>query len=140
MLTRFQIAPKYQYHNRLGLSDAINENLYKLSAELCSWCFLESGSKQDFKVLLNYTSIRNPFPSIEISGKQFAGPEDLLGNLTFAEFRNGLSLIQEYFQCMQNEDITEAEEVLNTFISSFYKSEYCAKLESYIKQSILIWF
>ncbi|MBP3944410.1 hypothetical protein J5U18_12750 [Sphingobacteriaceae bacterium WQ 2009] len=140
LLTGFQVAPKYQYHNRLGLSDAINENLYKLSAELCSWCFLESGSKQDFKVQLNYTSIRNPFPCIEISGKHCTGPDDLLGNLTFAEFRNGLSIMQDYFQCIQNEEIAEAEGLLNTFISLLYKSEDCTKVELYIKQAILIWF
>lgn len=140
LLTSFQVSQNYHYNNRLGLLDNLNENIYKLSAELCSWCFLETGNMKDNKFQLNYNSVRNPFPSIEIKGIKYSGPDDLLGNLTFSEFRNAISLMQEYFQCVQVQDTTDTELALDNFISILYKCEGCSAVLTYVKHSVLIWF
>ncbi|GAA4137948.1 hypothetical protein GCM10022216_14540 [Sphingobacterium kyonggiense] len=103
----------YIIRQKLGLNKSINERIFALSSELCSWVFEknEIGNYQ-----LSFETVNNFFPVLL---SKYHGPKALLSDLSFSEFNDALSLLNLYYD--QKDDFEESENTLNQFLSIIYR-------------------
>lgn len=148
-LTNLKLGFKYLIRQKLGLNDLINERIYMLSEQLCSWVFNQNS---DGKYELNLQTVNNIFPVLEDT---YYGPEALLADITFGEFKSSLGVLNKYFEHKDSPE--EAQPFLDFFIASIYrpkdsygnrvpfhkyvvKPEIFEKTPLWIKQAIVIWY
>lgn len=139
----------YLIKQRLGLNNFLNQRIYLLSQQLCGWVFSHS---IDDKYELNFNSICNPFAIIN---SKFHGPDDLLSDITFLEFKSAIGTMNEFFEA--KEDPILASQLLDLFIATLYRplgndeqkvpfnkhiinAANFENVPAYIKHSILLWF
>lgn len=112
-LTGFKVNFWYMLRQHLGLNKKANEQIYRLSHNLCDWIFTktETGAYE-----LNYETPTNHFPKLS---DHFHGPDDLLGDLTIGEFKSALEVLNLYFDSKSNPD--EAMLHLQYFLAILYR-------------------
>ncbi len=139
---------KYLIRRKLGLINLVNERVFQLSQQLCDWIFIKN---EDDNFELDYKTVRNCIP---ILLDQYHGPDDLLSDISMAEFKSALSLLDQYFEAKDNED--QSNLLLNYFIATIYRPrikgeritlhhyvvepELFQKVPLWEKQVIAIWF
>ncbi|HIY76398.1 MAG TPA: hypothetical protein H9825_09060 [Candidatus Sphingobacterium stercorigallinarum] len=149
LFTGLKFGPGYHIKQRLGYNAEINERIYLLSEQLCGWIF-EKNEQDGFE--LSYQTITNFFPVLL---NKYHGPDDLLADITLAEFKQAIAMLNDYFETKEDPD--RADLFLNYFIATLYrpkdKSGIKVPFHSYVveptlfervepwrKQAIAIWF
>lgn len=149
LFTGLKFGPGYYIKQRLGYNTEINERIYLLSEQLCGWIF-EKNEEDTFE--LSYQTVINFFP---ILLNKYHGPDDLLSDITLAEFKQAIAMLNDYFEA--KEDPERADLFLNYFIATLYrpkdKNGIKVPFHSYViepilfelvepwrKQAIAIWF
>lgn len=129
-----------------------NAEIYRIAHDLTAFLFVDPNADQPE---LNYNSAYNLFPKFKASGITFFGPDHLLIDLTFGEFRAAFNAMSEYFS-------TRTEDSLNYFIACLYRpaskgsklkkrvaynseliGQYAVKLKDLAhehKTAVLLWF
>lgn len=92
--------------------DEKNANLYLLSEQLMGFLFRPEGET----LAINYNTIMNHFPIVNVSGTAFYGPEHMLSDLTFGEFRAAVEEMNEYFE-------SRDEHQLSRMLACLYRPE-----------------
>lgn len=132
--------------------DLKHSNTYQYAKELTEFLFIpEDVNQPDKPVELNFDLVTNVIPSFKVGGLTFYGPADLLSDLTFGEFLEALTNMDEYFQSKQ-------EKHLDYFICALYRPQHLPgarmplddhykdlgkhiyKLPAHKKYGILLWF
>lgn len=148
-LTGLKFGLMYFLRNRLGFNHAVNERIFQLSQELCNWIFVEN---EDEHLELQYNTITNFFPVLL---ENYYGPDQLISDMTLMEFKNSITLLDQYYDAKDQEE--EAELLLNYFIATIYRPknergerrslhnyiiepEIFTKVPTWKKQVIAIWF
>lgn len=148
-LTKIKFGLKYLIRRKLGLNSLIDERIYHLSQQLCDWVFRKN---EEDVYELNYQTIVNFFP---VLSEKYYGPESLLADLTFGEFKSALTVLDQYFENKSNQE--EAMPYLDFFIATLYrekddkgnrlpfhnyvvKPNYFEEVPLWRKQAIAIWF
>ncbi|NQD71335.1 hypothetical protein HP439_11445 [Sphingobacterium shayense] len=146
--TKIKFGIGYLVRQKLDLNDDINAKIYQLSEQLCGWVFTK---QNDTTYELQYDTIVNHFP---ILLNKYHGPENLLADVTLGEFKTALSILDQYFEC-KNDEI-QATEHLDLFLSVLYRHkesgqkvpfyqhlpdpEIFRRVPVWQKQCITIWF
>lgn len=76
-------------------------------AMLCDKClgFMFDGDSGRF----SFDSVKNPLPEVRVGWIRLTGPADMLGNLTFGEFRHASAALNSFFS---SEDVSDLDECL----------------------------
>ncbi|MGJ1419988.1 hypothetical protein ACR79T_10205 [Sphingobacterium spiritivorum] len=151
LFTGLKLGLLYQIRQRLNLNKIINEQIYRLSKQLCNWVFERTEDIADEKYELRYNTIINFFPTL---CDNLIGPQDLLSDITFGEFKAAIAVMDEYFDEKDNPEL--AGERLNYLLAMLYRPvkdgarcsfqgfvvepDAVKNVPAWIKQSILIWF
>ncbi len=92
--------------------DEKNANIYLLSEQLMGFLFRQEGDT----LAINYDTIMNHFPIVNISGTILYGPDHMLADLTFGEFRAAVEEMNEYFDSRE-------EHQLSRMLACLYRPE-----------------
>src|SRR5690606_14396303 len=89
-----------------------NANAYLLADELTGFLFRQEGEQ----LAINYNTIMNHFPQVRIRWRHYYGPDHLLSNLTFGEFRAAIEEMNDYFD-------SKDEHQLSRMIACLYRPQ-----------------
>ncbi len=153
LFTDLKPTVNYSVKNKKGYAEEINEQIAILSKSLCSWPF-----KTEEPLEINYDTVINHFKAINSDGTKLFGPEDLLTNITYGEFRWSIDYMNDYFKAITDKDSEAAKFALHSFLTCLYRPNQLGKrskfntddipelamhfdhIPEYIKQTILLWF
>ena len=162
-LTGYRITPGYHLTKRIAHDHYrdITTNISRLAEQLCSWPFAKVQQEPDspFSYELNLDTVKNMMPAITAGGNSFAGPTDLLGDLTFGEFRAAIREMDAHIIAAKDpETAQDALEALNRFMAVLYRpcqngqripynaaetNKYALLTQTiplWQKQTVLLWF
>lgn len=125
-LTGFQITPGYYVTKRLARDhhEEINANIYRLAEQLCSWPFAAAPAidGNPAKQELNIDTVKNLLPVITVGDNILYGPADVLGDLTFGEFRAAIREMDAHIAAAKDPDTaSEALDAINRFMAVLYR-------------------
>lgn len=121
-LTGLELDIKAAYRQRMNLNKRNHEMLCILAEKLCRWPFKEVQNESgEIDLEFNYDTVVNHFPVLKNGSQKLYGPEDLLQDITFAEFQWANTHSQDYFQAVREGQFDEAEESLDFFLVCFYR-------------------
>lgn len=83
--------------------DRMAENIYALCERLLAFLFKDS----DKTANLSFDSVRNPMPEIRLGLRRYFGPDDLLRDMTFGDFRRASSALNAFFSSQDESDLDE---------------------------------
>jgi hypothetical protein len=158
-LTGLEMDIRTAYKQRMKLNDRQNEMLCILAEKLCRWPFKEIHTEDgDISLEFSYNTVINHFPLLRIGSHKLYGPEDLLQDITFAEFEWANNHSQDYFQAVREDQFDQAEESLDYFLACLYRtgsdgkrglfvadevfenSDLVEKVPFWQKNCILLWY
>jgi len=126
-LTGLEMDIRTAYKQRMKLNDRQNEMLCILAEKLCRWPFKEIHTEDgDISLEFSYNTVINHFPLLRIGSHKLYGPEDLLQDITFAEFEWANNHSQDYFQAVREDQ--------------FETSDLVKKVPFWQKNCILLWY
>ncbi|HWK58106.1 MAG TPA: hypothetical protein VNQ80_12240 [Parapedobacter sp.] len=125
-LTGFEITPQYHVTRRLAHAqhEEITATIYRLAEQLCAWPFTTAPAIDDEppRMELNIDTVKNMLTKISAGGNSFYGPADLLGDLTFGEFRAAVREMDAHIAAAKDPDTaSEALDALNRFMAVLYR-------------------
>jgi hypothetical protein len=137
--------------------------IYFYASKTLSWAFK---TNKDGRMELNYNTVRQNLPMIQVGRKKLYGPSDLLEDLTFGEFRNAKAeLDKHYLFAKDPETRAESEEAMDAFMACLYRpaerrakeandnpksrapfnakhinTRYTRKIPMWKKMQVMLWF
>lgn len=120
-LTGLKSSVSYQFKRRLGTTYRQDEMLCILAAQLCLWPFRVKKENGQKMYEFQFDTIVNFFREIPTGKQILYGPEDLLQDITFSEFRWANNYFKEHDSCNKENNFEGAMESLDQFVACLYR-------------------
>lgn len=97
------IKPKAKNMVRNAKTGKMAENIYMLCDNIFAFMFKDS----DKIANLSFDSVKNPLPVVRMGGRRYYGPDDLLADMTFGDFRRASTALNTFFASQEESDLDE---------------------------------
>lgn len=135
-ITGLKSGIRYELKRRLGATSQQDEMLCILAAQLCIWPFRIKDMSGQKTYEFQFDTVTNFFKEIHSGKTVLFGPEDLLQDITFAEFRWTNNYFREHDSCNKAQDFEGSIEALDNFVACLYRRGIKGKRDSFDHDNI----